>query len=243
MESLAIPARFNGPPFSGNGGYTSGALAEASGLPGVVTVRLRRPPPLDVPFEVVPTDGQVELRDGQEVVAVAVSEAASTSWTETVPVDLGTARALEPTYAGLTAHAFPTCFVCGPSREPGDGLRIFPGRLDASRVAASWTPHPGLAAGGGATSTPVTWAALDCVSAWSTDLLERPLVLAQMAARVDTLPQVGTAYVVVGTHVRTEGRKTWTTSAMFDADGTIVGQAEHVWISVDWAVLKQLQEG
>jgi hypothetical protein len=30
-----------------------------------------------------------------------------------------------------------------------------------------------------------------------------------------------------------EGRKTWTTSTMYDADGRVVGSAEHLWVSVD----------
>jgi len=38
MTTLTVPARFRGPPSSGNGGWTSGALAEASGF-DPVTVR------------------------------------------------------------------------------------------------------------------------------------------------------------------------------------------------------------
>ena len=59
------------------------------------------------------------------------------------PVDAATARAAEAAYPGLTAHPFPTCFACGTGREPGDGLRIFPGPGGATgRVAATWTPRP-----------------------------------------------------------------------------------------------------
>ena len=54
MSTLRIPARFNGPPQSANGGWFAGAIAEhlAPGLPGpgapspAVTVRLSAPPPL-----------------------------------------------------------------------------------------------------------------------------------------------------------------------------------------------------
>ena len=36
---------------------------------------------------------------------------------------------------------FPGCFVCGPARPAGDGLRIFPGRLAGRALwAAPWTP-------------------------------------------------------------------------------------------------------
>jgi len=56
MTTLRVPARFRGPPSSGNGGWTSGALAEASGF-DPVTVRLLAPPPLDTPLDLVPVDG------------------------------------------------------------------------------------------------------------------------------------------------------------------------------------------
>ena len=56
-------------------------------------------------------------------------------------------------YAGFNDHAFPGCFVCGPERLRGDGLRIFAGpwtgeaggdtaEAAAGRVAAPWVPAP-----------------------------------------------------------------------------------------------------
>jgi hypothetical protein len=68
------------------------------------------------------------------------------------------------------------------------------------------------------------------------------MVLASMAARIGSPPQAGAAYVVVGTMVRTEGRKTWTATTMFDTDGQVVAQAEQLWIAVDWAVVHHLQQ-
>ena len=48
-ETLTIPARFNGPPASANGGYTCGLVA---GLVGAedVSVSLRLPPPISKPL-------------------------------------------------------------------------------------------------------------------------------------------------------------------------------------------------
>ena len=46
---VTIPAQFNGPATSGNGGYAAGLLAEVHGA-DVVTSTLRQPPPLDVPL-------------------------------------------------------------------------------------------------------------------------------------------------------------------------------------------------
>jgi hypothetical protein len=205
-----------------------------------VTVQLRKPPPLEQPLSVVTADGRVELRDGEDVVAVATAEAPA-SWTDTLPVTLAVARSVEESYVGHRHHPFPTCFSCGPQRP--DGLRIFPGRLDDLRVAASWTPAGDLAGPEGHVEPPVTWAALDCVGGWSSDLEHRPMVLASMAARVGSPPQAGAPYVVVGTMVRSEGRKTWTASTMFDTDGQVVARAEHLWIAVDWAVVQHLQDG
>ena len=246
-----IPGRFNGPASSGNGGWTSGALADAAaglGLAEPVTVQLRRPPPLDRPLQVVAVlgvDGEagrpatVELRDGGEVVAVA-EPAGHRSWDPPAPVDLETARAAEAAYPGHASHPFPRCFSCGPARD--DGLRIFPGPVGGGRVAATWTPAADVTEHQVVT-TPVTWAALDCVSAWSSDLEHRPLVLASMSALVQSPPQAGTPYVVVGATVRVEGRKTWTASAFYDAAGGLVAQAQHLWIAIDPAVVAQLQGG
>jgi hypothetical protein len=238
MTTIVIPRRFNGPPSSANGGYAAGALAEAAGLEDV-TVQLRRPPPLASPLDVVTTAEGVELRHGAEVVAVALPEGPG-SWTEALPVTLAQAREAEASYAGLRHHPFPTCFSCGPQRD--DGLRIFPGRVDDVRVAASWTPAADLADAEGRVGVPVTWAALDCVGGWSSDLEHRPMVLASISARIGSPPEAGTAYVLVGTLLRTEGRKTWAATTMIDTDGRVVAQAEQLWIVVDWAVVHRLQE-
>ena len=187
----------------------------------------------------------VELRDGDDVVAVAVTADGLTTWAPPKFVDPATARAAEATYAGHRSHPFPRCFACGPDRD--DGLGIFPGRVDEDRVAATWTPDRSLTGGstlsGPAVTEPVTWAALDCVSAWSSDLEHRPLVLASMTARIQSPPQAGTAYVVVGTTQRIEGRKTWTASALYDDTGLLLAQAQHLWIAIDPSVVKQLQDG
>lgn len=245
MRTLTIPRRFNGPAHSGNGGWTAGALAEASGLEPPVTVRLKVPPPLDLGLAVADVHDGVELQIGMEVVAVATSEgpASWADWGSFDPVTLDEARAAEDGYAGHRSHPFPACFVCGPDREVGDGLRIFPGPVGEARVAATWTPHESVAEPDGSIGVPVTWAALDCVSAWSSDLEHRPVVLAQMCARVGSPPQAGAAYVVQGLLREIDGRKTWTASAMFDEGGQLVAQAEQLWIAVDATVVAQLQAG
>src|SRR5690348_5360283 len=68
--SLVIPARFCGPPGSGNGGYVCGRIAGYLG--GPVTVTLRRPPPLGTAMAVDRDgDGSVRVRHGGTLIAEA----------------------------------------------------------------------------------------------------------------------------------------------------------------------------
>jgi hypothetical protein len=236
MAHLLVPSRFCGPPSSGNGGWTAGALAELTGIDPAagLSVSLRRPPPLDTPMPVSSADGVTVATLADEVVARAEPAGAAPTLAEPVPPD--EARAAEASYAGLVFHPFPTCFVCGVGRAEGEGLRIFPGRVEdqdgAARVAATWTPHPSVGADG-QVGLPVTWAALDCVGGWAGDLEERLMVLARMTAWVDAAPRIGEEHVVVGLGRGSEGRKTFTASTLYDADGRVVARAEHVWVAVN----------
>ena len=236
MPDLFVPRRFCGPPSSGNGGWTAGALAELVGAEEpwpAISVTLRRPPPLETPMPVVRRDGRSEALHGEHVVAQAEVVDDDLAVVEQVSVE--EARAAEATYAGHAFHPFPTCFACGTGRGPGDGLRIFPGRVEEG-TAATWTPDPsvqGSEGSEGAASLPVTWAALDCVGGWAGDLEERLMVLGRMTARVDALPRIGEEHVVVGAARRAEGRRTWTAATLYDPDGRVVAHAEHVWVAVN----------
>lgn len=270
VSELIVPSRFNGPPSSGNGGWTAGLLAGAlspdlppdgrhpgdhsgpdsgdapedrSGPWPAIEVSLRQPPPLDTRMHVEPSDGGgVVASFGGAVIASARPVDDTLTEVDTVPP--AEARAARERYAGLGSHPFPTCFVCGPERAEGDGLRIFGGRVDdvdgRARMASTWTPHPSLAEDYHAyvddvprASLAAAWAALDCIGAWSGDLEDRMLVLGRMTARVDALPAIGEEHVVVGADRGQEGRKTFTASTLHDSDGRIVGSAEHVWIAID----------
>jgi hypothetical protein len=251
VSELVIPQRFCGPASSGNGGWTSGALAGLveHGCPDnradewpAIRVALRTPPPLDTRLVVTETDGVTRATHGDTVVAEARIADADPAPVEPVPAE--EARAAMATYPGLTSHPFPTCFSCGTGREEGDGLRIFPGRVAdvdvATRIAATWTPHPSVTEDWHTyvddvrhASLAVTWAALDCIGGWAGDMTERLMVLAGMTARVDTLPVVGEEHVVVGAARGRDGRKTFTASTLYDRDGRVVAVAEHVWVAVD----------
>lgn len=213
--SLTIARRFNGPPDSGNGGVSCGLLASFVDAP-VVEVTLRKPPPLDVAMRV--EDGR--LYDGDALVAEARPGTVEVDPPPAVTVEEAAAAAAS--FAGLVDHPFPTCFVCGPDHPTG--LHLFPGRVAPGAVAAPWTPtevEPWL-----------VWAALDCPGGWSYDITGRPAVLGRMACRVDALPVADEPYVVVGWQRGMEGRKVFTGSALYDADGGLLALAQQTWVAL-----------
>ncbi len=242
-DTLLVPARYRGPALSGNGGYVAGSLAHELGATGPrsVTVTLRQPPPLEATMRITATEAGLELTFGGAVVAQAsvgdqtIEPVEGVTWEEAV--------AASASYPGHTSHPFPTCFACGTERP--DGLRIFPGQVpsareDRTRVAAPWIPDESLTADSDGDDDPTpraslaaTWASLDCVGGWAGDLTERLMVLGQMTAIIDDLPVQGERHVITGEHRGSQGRKTFTAATLHDADGRIVGRAEHVWVAVD----------
>jgi hypothetical protein len=212
---MDIPARFNGPPGSGNGGWSAGAFAVAAGARvggPPIEVTLRVPPPLET--ELIVADGAV--RDGETLVAT-LAEAAG----ELVPVAPADPAAAAP-YHGFTRHPFRTCYVCGPDRP--DGLRIFPGLLPDGRTAAGWTVPADV-------GLPTVWAALDCPGGWTVLRGERTYVLGRIAVSATELPEPGAACVVVGEATEVAGRKAMVNSSLYAPGGRRIATARATWIA------------
>lgn len=217
---MQISARFNGPPGSGNGGWSAGAFALAAGL-STAEVTLRVPPPLETPLAVA--DGKVVTPDGTLVAEVRPATEAGPG---VPPATLAEARAASVSYPGFTDHPFPTCFVCGPARAEGDGLRIFPGRLADGRTAAPWVVPPGA-------GVETVWAALDCPGGWSVIHAGQAYLLGRIAAAVAALPAPGSTCVVVGAAASVQGRKALVDSSVYAPDGTRLATARATWIAVN----------
>ena len=212
---MIIPARYNGPPDSANGGYACGLVSEALG--GGFEVTLRRPPPLEVDLDLVGN----ELRQGDVVIAEARRNATLLDAPE--PVSLEDAEAASKRYAGFEHHAYPTCFTCGPARE--DGLGVFAGKVEgrSGAVASPWTPRE--------VRPEILWAALDCPAGWAVDDFQREgVLLGRMAAAIHRVPQGGEPHVVVGWRIGEDGRKRHAGSALFAADGELLAAARSTWI-------------
>jgi len=232
-ETLTIPAWFNGPPTSGNGGYTCGRVAELVGAE-VTEVSLRSPPPLDTPLDVERDGDGVTLRDGDTLVAEGKPSELLLDVPEAVPAaevdaaqEAGRARWAE-------GHPFPTCVVCGPAREDGFGITpvALPGR--DGLFGAAWTPHESADDGSGRVRPELVWAALDCpTSAPVANFGEGPaMVLASLTVRLGCRPRIGEPHTILSWALGEDGRKHWAAAALYDSKGFLTCASRALWIEL-----------
>jgi hypothetical protein len=242
LTEIIIDKRYCGPPNSGNGGYVCGRLAQH--MSGAVEVTLRAPTPLDTPLATSATgDGAWELRDGAKVVATGRAVDVELARLETASFE--EARAAELlTLVKPHEHPLPTCFVCGPARAEGDGLRIFAGplghRARTPVLAASWIPDPNLAAEDGLVAPEFLWSALDCPTGFacncdpqSNAVDKTPLLLGRMSARIETCPRPGDRCIITAWPTGRDGRKRMAEAALHDEAGKLLAVAKTTWIAVE----------
>lgn len=236
-ETVTIPARFNGPPDSGNGGYTAGVLARALGVaPAEVT--LRAPPPLDRPLDLERGGETVVARDGETVVAMATATEVEVDAPAPVSLDVAAEAGTRGPFHDPARHPFPSCFVCGPLRDESDGLRIFAGPVrDDGLFAADWTPDESLAGADGRLPDELVWAALDCPTsapvANDPDAPDyQPVVLARLAVRVDRPVMAGRPHVVMSWPLAIDGRKRHAAAALYDDAGELCAVSRALWIEL-----------
>ena len=225
-ETLTIPAQFNGPPGSANGGYTCGRVAQLIDAE-VVEVSLRSPPPLDTALEVVRDGERVELRHGETLVAKGAPAELLLDAPDAVPQEEVAAAVERGRERWAAGHPFPTCVVCGPERGD-DGLGIVPAPLPGrdGLFGASWTPSDA--------SPELVWAALDCpTSAPVANFGEGPaMVLASLTARLGCAVRAGEPHTILSWPLAEEGRKHWAAAALYDSDGIFVCGSQALWIEL-----------
>jgi hypothetical protein len=217
-DTLSVPARFNGPLESGNGGYSAGVVAAF--VDGPAEVSLRLPVPLDRPLQVFTEDGRaVRVLDGDDVVAEGRA-APAFALEPPAPVRVEEARAARARYRGLSDGVFSRCFVCGRAR--GDAFGVFAGQVDGREVVASpWTPPSWAADAQGAVFAEFVWAVLDCPTFFAVYLGEElgMSVLAQLTARIQAPVPAEEEHVVMAWPLEVSGRKRWAGSAVLSAAG------------------------
>jgi hypothetical protein len=222
--SIAIPARFNGPLESGNGGYCSGAFAGFLG--GSAEVSLRAPVPLETPLA-VERDGDEALRvlDGKTLIAEA---SAAPELEVEVPESVSPEEAHRAAerYRGLPDGPFSRCFVCGRARE--DALGVFAGEVEGRELVASpWTPPAWAAGESGQVRPELVWAVLDCPTFFAAYLGEQLPIsfLVRLGARIDAPVLAGEEHVVIAWPSGGDGRKRHAGSAVLSGDGEVLAAA------------------
>ena len=233
-QSTIIDKRFLGPPGSGNGGYSCAMLAQF--IEGPAAVRLRVPPPLDTPLEVRISDDLFELYNQSELVATGRSATVKLD-TPQAP-DFAAAQAASDRYRGFVSHYYPGCFVCGPEREHGDGLRIFAGPVEQGdgpdgMVAATWVPDESLADASGQVAPEFIWSALDCPGAYAfPEPQSGALLLGELAVDILGSVSVGEKCVIIAWEISQQGRKHYTGTALFGESGSCQAEAYATWFEV-----------
>ena len=238
LETIIVDRRFRGPPRSANGGYICGRLARH--IDGSAQVTLRHPPPLDAELDLrsdTASGGVVLMHAGREIAAA-------------VPVPLAVGRWSVPSYAEAAAaaartfpasrHPLPTCFVCGPARREGDGLRLHVGPLAADDdawsgvLAAPWAPHTSLADAEGLVREEFVWAALDCPTAYASSSADglRTMLLGRQTVRIERRPTAGERLIVLARATGVERRKNFADAALVDEAGRVLAECRAVWIEV-----------
>ena len=230
MSALTVAARFCGPPGTANGGWLSGRLA-AEVDAATVSVRLRRPTPLERPLDLRRDGDAVELLDDGELLARA----------EPAELDLEVPPAPSPEVAAAAAaalplrtdHPFPACFGCGPHRRPGDAVAALLGPLPdrPDLWAGLWRPTAELPSAGGEAAPEAVWAALDCPSSQplTTGV---PHVLGTLVARQERPVRLDADHVLLAWAMGGDGRRATSASAVVGPDGEVCARARAIWFAL-----------
>ena len=152
------------------------------------------------------------------------------------PPSFEEARRAEQAYAGFRDHLYPECFVCGPARAEHDGLRLFPGAVEGSNVAAApFLPQPDFCDADGLLRARFVWAALDCPSWWGHVAFAQetaPVLLGRLSANVRSRPRAGEPCVVMGWSLAKEGRRILCASALIGEQGRAHAYARSTWVEL-----------
>lgn len=238
IAKLKIPSSYVGPPKIANGGYVCGLMANF--IDGPADVFIRMPTPVDHELQVVASDdGNYYLMDGEKVLVQAKAGSLDLEVPKPPPYEMAVEAAKisialkdSPYHDWKTKGIHPFCFCCGADGSDPKGLKIHPGRINGSEiVAAPWTPASELGNEAGFVRPEFIWTALDCPGAFAflelTD--HRPGLSGRLIGQIERPLRVGEPGVVIAWPVAVEGKKLFAGSALFNADGQIVGRVLATW--------------
>ena len=229
VGDITIASAFNGPPNSGNGGYAAGILSRLFETPH--TVRISAPIPLDTPLAVYNRDSKLVAALGETPILTARPGGVTLTPPAPPSMEAALKAAANPTSFGAGGPS--TCFVCGRNRKDGEGLHIHCGRLgDTLEAASVWTPHANFDDGTGHVRPEYIWAALDCPGGFALPLIETTYLLGEMTAAIHRPVPIGEPVIVHAWHEWSDGRKHFAGTSLHAADGTLLAQADTLWIGL-----------
>lgn len=232
MTDIIIDRRFCGPRASANGGYAAGLFARE--IEGPAEVTLVAPPPLNAPIHLRRADEGLEAVHGEKVLA-RIRPGRVEIDPPPLPEDADIAVARDNFLDDANgSHMLPWCFVCGTNRTPGDGLRIFTGPAPQSPVNADfWTPGGDLAGEDGLVRPEFLWAALDCPGAFALRNGLNLCLLGRLTADIRRRPAPGERLIAAAWREGRDGRKHYSSSALYDENREIIAAANAVWIELN----------
>ena len=236
-DSLIVPAGFNGPRLSGNGGYVGGKLAEAYGRAfgavDAVEITFRAPIPIDREMTLGRAGDVLRLLDGETLVCEARAGSVAHLTPPPAPTDWSDVMHRGEVGGSGDDSEFATCIVCGRNRAVGDGLRVLGTAGPQQGTSLScYVPHANHADTSGRIRPEFVWGTLDCPGAYAAqdpaDI--RAALTGRMTARIIEPPKVGERCAVVGWKLGEEGRKLYSGTALYTEAGKLCALATCTWI-------------
>jgi hypothetical protein len=229
-ETITIDRRFCGPDGMGNGGYGCGVLA--AGIDGPAEITLKAPLPLDKPITLTRGPNGTRLADGD--VEIGVARPASLELDVPEAPSFGEAQQAMEGQVPEDVHLAPHCFVCGPKRKAGDGMRILAGPLEnrGRMAAAGWIIDESLVDADGLAKPEYIYGALDCPGYIAVGKADQMALLGRMTAEILARPKRGERCIAAGWPIEQEGRKFHVGTAVYAEDGTVLARALSTWIAL-----------
>lgn len=229
LGEIIIAKRFNGPPQSGNGGIGAGRFADF--LDGPHTIRISAPIPLDTPLSIVRDGEKVFLLNGKQIIMAA--RPAELKLTAPSAPPLNVAREANNHLINFGADGETSCFVCGRNRGVGDGMRVWAGEAEGHHGALeAWILHQAFCDEDDLMRPEYMFGALDCPGGASLPEENRRVLLGEMTTVIHQRPRKGEELIIHAWHDHSDGRKHFAGTALYSADGTLLAQADTLWIQL-----------
>lgn len=100
-------------------------------------------------------------------------------------------------------------------------------------MAGVWTPSAGLANPAGNVAEQFVWAALDCPGYFAVVETGQPALLGTFSVRIDQPVRAGRTHIVIGWAKGKQGRKYFSGTAVFDAEGGLLALGHAIWIAIN----------